>query len=162
MVVPRINSLDTHTPEQGFTIVEILVTTIIVALFVTGFFQAYVLLESQRVNILQQAKASDIAYSNLGKYPVKPSALTCPATSTTSGATLGDSSVNSATSPSLYNFIPETNIVPLGSNTQQVIKAYAPNGCNGSDFVGGVVKIVSTVTYGSNGKVEHVSYVQAQ
>lgn len=147
---------------KGYTIVEVLVTTIIIALFVTGFFQTYLLLESQRVNTLRQAKASDVAYSNLNKYPTKPSTLKCSDANRASGVIIGDSNSGS---PTAYGFVKETEISPLNANSsRQVVTAYAPNGCdipdNPDDFKDGVVKIVSTVTYGSNGKVEHVRFIQ--
>lgn len=134
--------------ESGFTIVEVIVTLIIVSLFLTVFFQSFLLLESQRINVARQAKASDIAYTNLRKFPSKPSTLNCNQTPIV---------ISTAT----YNFVAESDTTVIGANTQTVT-AYAPNGCDSTDttkFKNDLVKIVSTVTYGSE-SISHVSYVQ--
>jgi Tfp pilus assembly protein PilE len=57
----------------GFTVIEIIVTIIIFIIFIEGAFQTYVVLESQRVYILRQSIASDMAYTNLRKFPTRPS-----------------------------------------------------------------------------------------
>ena len=156
------NPLHKNT-QAGFTIVEVIVTTIVVTLFVTTFFQSYILLESQRVNILRQAKASDIADINLSKYPTIPSGLNCStdmdlvANPDAVGTLIG---VSDDTNPTTYAFTAE-DASTLGTDSLQKITAYAPNGCDGTtDFKDGIVKLVSTVEYnGSNGKVSHASFV---
>lgn len=149
---------DIGAKPHGFTTVELIVTTIVVALFSGVFFQSYMLLENQRTSLVRQAKASDIAYNNLNKYPSRPSALQCPDANNPNGVTLGDSSSGA---PGSYGFIKETDISPLkDATTRQVVTAYAPNGCDGNDFKSGIIKIVSTVTYGSDGRVDHVNFIQ--
>jgi prepilin-type N-terminal cleavage/methylation domain-containing protein len=146
--------------QQGFTIVEVIVTLVVVSLFLVGFFQAYLLLESQRVNVVRQAKASDIAYINLSKYPAKPANLVCTATSKTTGTILGSTKTGRTTST--YNFVAETDTSLLGTSSQEII-AYAPNDCDTVDptkFKGGLVKIVSTVEYSGTRSAQHVTYVQ--
>jgi prepilin-type N-terminal cleavage/methylation domain-containing protein len=152
--------------QQGFTIIEVLVTLIVVSLFLYTFFQSYLTLESQRVNVARQAIASDVAYTNLRKITSRPAGLTCdPATmDLTSGDTSlenrGKSGVNLFDPP--YNYPKETNtetVGKLGTSSTQTLAVYAPNGC--TNFLGNPLKIVSTVTYGTNGdKVVHASYIQ--
>ncbi len=152
------NTSSSAQEQQGFTIVEVIVTLVVLSLFLTGFFQAYLLLESQRINVVRQAKASDIAYVNLGKYPAKPANLDC--TTNASGTVLG--STKSGRTTNTYNFVAETDVSLLGTTNQEVV-AYAPNGCDTTTptaFKGGMVKIVSTVEYSGNRSVQHVTYVQ--
>lgn len=158
--------------EQAFTIVEVIVTMVIVSLFILGFFQTFMLLESQRLSVIRQAKASDISYINLRKYPQKPANLDCTLTAATTGIVLG--STDSSIATSAYAFVPESDTQTLGSTSVQTVRAYAPNGCAPIDplnpldplkFQDGLVKIVSTVTYpsgfgGGGSTVTHVSYVK--
>jgi prepilin-type N-terminal cleavage/methylation domain-containing protein len=138
--------------QQGFTIVEVVVTLVVLSLFLVGFFQSYLLLESQRVNVVRQSKASDIAYVNLGKYPAKPPNLIC-----SSGVTILGSNKDTVSRP--YNFVAETDTALLGTTSQE-ITASAPNGCDATDFKDGLVKIISTVVYSGSRSVTHVTYVQ--
>lgn len=153
-----------ESPEQGFTIVEVIVTLFVITIFLVGFVQSFILLESQRLNTLRQAKASDIAYANLRKYPSSP-IINC----NTSTVTIGDSD-----QPSLgYGFTPE-DASGLQSS-RQIVTVSAPNGCctvvdlanncpsplDTTKYKNGLVKITSTVTYGagSTGTVTNSSYV---
>ncbi len=153
--------------ESGFTIIEVLVTLIVTALFLAIFFQSYLVVESQRLGVARRAKASDMAYTNLRKFSVRPSTLTCDATmdltaadaASKPGKLLGDETNSSASTSSPYGFLAESTegTISLGANTQQRVVAFAPNGC--SDFANSPVKIVSTVTYGGE-TVVHASYVK--
>lgn len=151
---------------DGFTIIEVLVTLVVTALFLTVFFQAYLVVEAQRLGVARRAKASDMAYSNLRKFTVRPSTLTCDAATmdltasdaaTKTGKLLGDET--NTTTSSAYGFIaePTGGTVSLGADTKQKVVAYAPQGC--SDFANSPIKIVSTVTYGGD-TIVHASYVQ--
>ena len=151
--------------QQGFTIVEMIVTIVVAALFFTFFFQVYVILESQRLVVARQAKASDVAYSNLRKFTARPAGLTCDSTmdlvtnGAASGKLLGDQTYT--TNSSTYGFLAEPTTVTqsLGPNSTQTVKAFAPSGC--ANFTSDPIKIVSTVTYGNNGdSVSHASYIK--
>lgn len=152
--------------QQGFTIVEVVVTLVVVSLFLYTFFQSYLTLESQRINVARQAIASDVAYTNLRKVTSRPAGLTCNA-----GAMdlmSGDTSLENRGKPGVSLFDPPYNypresstdiIGKLGANSQQTLVVYAPNGC--TNFDANPIKVISTVTYGTNGdKVVHASYVQ--
>lgn len=160
--------------SSGFTIVEVVTTLAVVALFLTFFFQMYLAMESQRIGVARHALASDLAYSNLRKFSVRPSLtvsqteceakmdLTAAdiATNPKTGLLLGDET-NSAT-PSGYGFLAEPTTITkgLGGNVTQKVVAFAPKGCSGSNLTNNPLKIESTVSYGLNGdKVVHASYL---
>ena len=135
--------------DSGLTIIEVIVTIAITALFVAGFFQTYFLLESHRLNSVRQAKASDIALINLAKFPNRPSDVV-----------LGTCTTSPDGKKLTAGYTPETIIPPLNaSTTQQAITVVAINGCTGTAFTDGPVKIISTVIYDGNGKVTHASIV---
>lgn len=150
--------------DSGFTVVEMVVTMVILALFLGGFLQSYLLVDSQRVKLAQQSRASDVAYSNLRKFASRPSGLTCTAAmdlianANAPGVLLGDQ--NNTVTSSAYGFIAEPTSVTqsLGSGATQEVRAFAPDGC--ANFATNPVKITSVVTYGSSGdKVQHASFV---
>lgn len=151
--------------QQGFTIVEMIVTIVVAALFFTLFFQVYVVLESQRLVVARQAKASDVAYSNLRKFTTRPAGLTCDgsmdliANSNAPGKLLGDQT--NTTNSSTYGFLAEPTTVTqsLGPSSTQTVYAFAPSGC--ANFTTDPIKITSTVTYGNNGdSVSHASTIK--
>lgn len=151
-------------PDQhGFTVVEMIVTIVVLSIFMTGIFQSYLLLESQRVQVARQARASDIAYSNLRKFQTRPANLQCnPAQiSPTRGLLLGNET--NYPGSSTYGFVAESGetIKYMGRTNllRQTVTAYAPNGCTGTNFTDGTIKIISTVTY-EGGSVSHASFIQ--
>ena len=159
---------DKHS--KGFTIVEVMVTLVIVALFMTFFFQSYMAIESQRQAIQRRANASSIAYTNLRKFaqrPVSsPTTFSCdPLTmdgldSTQPGKLLGDQT-NTPASPSSYGFTAEDATSLLGTGSSQEVRVFAPYGCAAFDKM--PLKIVSTVKYGTGTpqeEVVHVSFIK--
>ena len=151
-----------YKTEPGFTIVEMIVSIVVVNLFLALFFQTYILMESQRISVARQARASDIAYSNLRKFTTRPAGLTCDSTMEAggSGKLLGDQT-NTGTS-STYGFIAEPTSVTqsLGSNSTQQVRVFVTGSC--ADFATKPLKIISIVTYGTgnNDKVVHASYIE--
>ncbi len=123
----------------GFTIVEAIVTLAVVGIFLTGFFQSYILLESQRVSVARQAAANDVAYSNLRKFTSPPAGVTC------------------SLSGSPLVFTPET-VNGSGAMTQTVT-AIALDGCDSDGNFIGRVKIQSKVIYDRGKEVIHASIV---
>ena len=61
------NIITRKTSLRAFTVVEVVITTAVVSIFILGFFQVYLLIESQRVMLAKRAYASSIAYTNLKK-----------------------------------------------------------------------------------------------
>lgn len=141
---------------RGFTIVETVVTLAVISIFLVGFFQAYILMTSQRVKLARQANASDIAYTNLRKIISRPSGLTCNAAA---GHVLLSSENGSDDSTRIYR--PEDDRA-LGEKRSQTVIAYPTVDC--ANFTNNPVKIVSTVMFdigspGGETKVVHASYI---
>lgn len=130
----------TGSSSQGFTIVEAIVTLTVVSIFIMGFFQSYLLLESQRVTVARQAIANDIAYSNLRKFTTLPSGINC----SDSGTVI----------PFTQESVDRSSAI-----TNQIVTAYPVSGCNGTLFVGEAVKIESKVIYDGGKEVIHASIV---
>jgi len=142
--------------NAGFTVVEVIVTLVVIAIFLAAFFQTFILLTSQRVKVARQAAASDIAYTNLRKVVARPTGLSCDATN---GYTLL-SSTNGTDDTT--RFFRSENDSTLGQQRTQRVIAYPTAGC--TSFATSPVKIVSTVTFDNNspgGAVEvvHASYI---
>ncbi len=136
--------------ESGFTVVEIIVTLVVFVLLVGGAYQTFVVVQAQRIALLRQSIASDIAYTNLRKFSSRPVIASC------------SSSIDLASST--YNFAPETTtsnktLSTLGSSVTQTVVGYPVDGCSGSNFVSTTLKIVSTVTY-STGSASHATFLQ--
>ena len=159
---------DKHS--KGFTIVEVMVTLVIVALFMTFFFQSYMAIESQRQAIQRRANASSIAYTNLRKFAQRPvsstATFTCESTmvddasSSQPGKLLGDQT-NTTGNPSDYKFTAEDATSLLGAGSSQEVRVFAPYGCAAFDKM--PLKIVSTVKYGTGTpqeEVVHVSFIK--
>lgn len=153
--------MDTHKEQAGFTIIEVLVSLIVLALFVGFFFQMYLAMESQRVLVLRRSVASDIAYKNLRKFPARPGItmqdctnsnmdLRTNAISASTGLVLGTQANVTANA---YGFIAENTSQLSTASTQRVV-AYAPYGCAST-----IIQVVSSVSFG-NEEIRHVSYVK--
>ena len=137
--------------QSGFTIVELLVTVITAAMFVAMFYQLYVVLVGINATARNTAQASDLAYSNLRLYPtVVSTGLTCNAGTNVS------TTVNLIPTSGSPTAVTNSNYPELGAVTEQ-LTAQFPYGCAA---VYNVVKLVSTVTYGSTSyKVSYATYV---
>ncbi|MBI3494460.1 prepilin-type N-terminal cleavage/methylation domain-containing protein [Candidatus Saccharibacteria bacterium] len=128
------------TKQSGFTIIELLTTIIVAALFVGVFYQMFVILVGVNANARNVAQASNLAYSNMRRYPTAASTgLTCSASSTNLLNTTGV----------------DSDYSELGSVTETVTASY-PYGCSA---VYDVIKLVSVVTYRGATKVSYATYV---
>lgn len=161
----RITTNQQHTSTRGFTVLEIVVTMIVLSIFLFGFFQGYIVLESQRIIVARQARASDIAYSNLRKVTTRPTSLTqqvCTDNAATMDLTTGSPSTKTGLDITQYGYTlePDADVTgSLGSDATQTLAAFAPAGCSGLST--NPIKIVSTVTFGTNGdKAVHATYLQ--
>lgn len=139
------------TKQSGFTIVELLVTVITAAMFVGMFYQLFVVLVGINSTARNTAQASDLAYSNLRRYPdVASTGLTCN-TSTNVSTTVNLIPASGSPTATVNANYPE-----LGAVIEQVTAQF-PYGCSA---VYNVVKLVSTVTYGTSSyKVSYATYV---
>lgn len=123
--------------QEGFTVVEMLVTVIVSAAFAFIFYQLFV--SSTKLNDLarRDAIAGEIAYSNLKKYPT--------------AASVGGSA--NCASPNASNTVTTTTTYPdIGQVTETIVSSW-PFACTNPD----IMKLESSVSY--KGGVNKVSYV---
>lgn len=153
------------TAQQGFTIVETVVTLVVLSVFLFSLFQTYMVVESQRLSVARQARASDIAYSNLRKVAARPTQLTiqvCNTNAAQMDLTAANPSAETGLDITQYGYAlePVASVKQdLGSNATQTLVAYAPAGC--TNLLTSPIKVVSTVTYGYLGdKVSHARYIK--
>ena len=124
--------------QAGFTVVELLVTILVGAIFIGMFYQLYTTLVQLNANARRDASASDLAFSNLGRYTTGASTgITCPG--------------GSPTTP-LMTTGTDSNYSELGTITEKITIS-----CSGS---GDTLLILSEVTYnnGAN-KATYATYV---
>lgn len=134
----------------GFTIIETIVTLIVLSLFLGLFFQSFMAMSSQRLSVARQAMANDIAYANLRKITARLGTITCQ-----TGGFVLLSSTNATDNGATFR--KETDDL-LGPNRSQSVKAYPTNGCSGTNFTDNPVRVESQVTF--NGvTVTHASYI---
>ncbi len=142
-----------HPTERGFTVVEMIVTLVVMSLFLTMFFQLFLTGESQRVAVVRRASANDIAMTNLRKISAKsliPVATTACDAVTVGGGNpnnllLNSSAAGSTIAWSVSLVAESTTGTSLPSGTTQVLAVIYPRGCS----VSMPAKIISRVTYGS-------------
>lgn len=134
--------------EKGFTLIEIIVTLAVVSVFIFGIIQIFILLDSQRMNVARQAKSSDLAYSYLRNYNTRPADPANPSLllpcRTTDQTLVSNRDVTSEVG---------------GGAARLTITASAPEGCSGTDFAKGVIKIEAVITYNGNREVRHATYI---
>lgn len=148
MLSPKNYSQIKFQKSAGFTVVEMLVTVIVAAMFVAAFYQLFVILVQINAQARQTAQASDLAYSNMRRYPTATStALACVDSTTVTNLIPASGSPTAAI---------DTDYPELGSVTEQ-LTAQFPYGCS-SNY--NLIKLVSTVKYNSNMRtVSHATYV---
>jgi prepilin-type N-terminal cleavage/methylation domain len=140
----RMNS----SSKAGFTLVEVLITVIIAALFIITFSQLHIV-QSRLSKIMTSYDAADLlAYNNLRTYAYgkAPSWFEC----TYASGSPEPKTVFSSTDP----------VSGIPSPVTQTVVATAPYGCGGaSTGIGYPIKVVSTVTYDTDSKVVvHATY----
>jgi prepilin-type N-terminal cleavage/methylation domain-containing protein len=128
--------------EQGFTVIEMLVTVIVAATFAFMFYQLFIGSTKLNDSARRDAIASEIAYSNLRKYPTADSVTGLAAcTSPTPTATL-------LSATPTYD--------DIGQVTETITASY-PFACDNPD----VIKLESSLSYkGSANKVSYVAYLK--
>lgn len=134
--------------EAGFTIVEVLVTLIVGALFIMTMVQLYAVQTQLAASVVAYNNADLLAYNNLRTfaYGKAPTWFSC----TYTGGTPDPKVILTSTSP----------VSGIPSPVTQTVTATAPYGCGGgSSSIGYPIKVESTVVYGSGGKkVVHATY----
>lgn len=140
--------MNNEEQSAGFTIVELLITIIVAALFVTMFYQMFVVLVQMNADARRNTQASDLAYSNMRRYPtVVSTGLACVDSTTITSLIPAGGSPTTAIDP-VY---PE-----LGPVAEQVTAQF-PYGCSVNY---NLIKLVSTVKY-NNGTatLSHATYI---
>lgn len=155
----RRNNTITHKTSLGaFTVVEVVITTAVVSIFILGFSQVYLLVESQRAAIAKRAYASSVAYTNLKKITTRPGGITVAQCNTYMDMLTNKPGLDLTT----IGYVLETDTdvrSVLGLNATQTLLAFAPSGC--VNLTTNAIRVVSTVTFGTQGdKVTHASFVK--
>lgn len=134
--------------EAGFTIVETVVTLVVMTLFVAIAMQLHYQVTSISIVQLQQSIASSLAYDNMRAYAngSAPNWFACEGTSP------------GATTKTIKN---ETGSVDgLPGQVEQKVIVSAPYGCSSStttNYLGMPIRVESTVSYAER-SVTHVTY----
>lgn len=133
---------------EGFTLVEVLITIVIAAIFIITFSQLHIV-QSRVGSIMSSYDAADLlAYNNLRTYAYgkAPNWFEC----TYSGGNPQPKTMLSSNAA----------VAGIPSPVIQTVVATAPYGCGGSSSgIGYPIKVVSTVTYGPDAKViVHATY----
>ncbi len=144
--------------DSGFTIVEMIVSLVVMVIFATLLFQMFLVGTTQQGTVSARASAIDIAAINLSKIDSRDSPLlssiTCSTAATNNPNNL---TINSSAAGSNITFTHEstsgTNL-PSGTGTVQKMVALFPRGCTNSM----PIEIISTVEY--NGEtITRATYV---
>lgn len=136
------------TKQAGFTLVEVIVTIIIATLFILAITQLSIAQSKVSSSLNARTTADLLAYNNLRTYAYgkAPTWFECN---------------YSGSDPLPMTLINNTDPVDgLPSPVVQSVIATAPYGCGGgSSGIGYPIRVVSTVTYGSDAKVVvHATY----
>ncbi len=153
--------------EEGFTVIEMVVTMVIMALFLTLFFQMFFSSQSQQTSVFHRATANDIARTNLRKISSKTT-VTLPACINTSSSPNNPLANSSATGSIVATdtsggtptwstaglsaeSLDDTELPP---GTTQTLKVLYPRGCASAM----PAEIISIVSYKSE-TVSHAAYI---
>jgi len=160
-----------HHEEQGFTVVEMVVTLVVVGVFLGLLFQTYMAGLAQQSAVTKRAAADDIAETNLRKITSRSSSLlssiTCISSGANKNAVTSDTDITNETTgvapAAVTNLFkePDSSLKTAGlspGQTKQTLRVLYPRGCSDPSMP---MLIISTVTYGSGAsdKVTHASYV---
>lgn len=137
--------------EMGFSIVEIIISILIIAVFSGAIFQLTIVQTQVSGGWLQFEKAEQLAYNNLGKYARYVAAQTNTCTSYPTATTEVQLLSETVTVSGLPNPVVQSVITSM------------PYGCSSTSLTNGApIKVVSTVTYGPNSKTStYATYVNA-
>lgn len=142
------NKLERMRSTDGFTVVEVVVSVVIAAVFILIILQLYVAQSKVSSGVLTYNKAETTAYNNLRTYAYgkPPTWFKC----TYTGGNPNPMTLLSSSDP----------IEGLPSPVQQTVVATAPYGCGGgASGIGYPIRVVSTVTYGASAQtVVHATY----
>ncbi len=152
--------------SAGFSAIELLVTLFVASALVLAFYQLFAVIDEGNVHAKYTAIASDLASSNLSKYPkansspagsigsgtdnnncsgsTSPCRVTCDATGT-SGNNVNNLSIRPTAPGSRIFYSSGDQVNGLPGTVNEEVRAWWPKGCSEK-----LIKIESTVKYGSN------------
>lgn len=152
--------------ENGFTVVEVVVTLVVMAVFVTLFFQTYLTNVTQQKAVIARSAADDIAVTNLKKITTRNSTLisgnsiTCGSANDLTATPAGTGSVidlHTYASGTYEESLSGTDLAAYPA-TKQTLTILYPQGCNPPATV--PIEVISTVNYNSGGEsVQHATYI---
>lgn len=137
--------MSSHThQQQGFTLIEIIVSVVIAGLVFLGLFTSLSNIFSISHSTLQRSTANSLAYDNLHYFTTsaRPLWFSCDTTNETATLTLLDTTG------------PVTN---LPGDVTQTVTASAIYGCDGG-AKGFPIRVESTVTIGNGIEAHHATY----
>lgn len=163
--------------EEGFTVVEMIVTLVIVSLFLGVFFQTFFTSQDQQATVSRMAAATNIVQANLNKITEKnyipdtttecldtPSSPNNPLTNASAqgsiiatNATTGQTTPTWADAGMTSELLDNTNLA--NDTTVQTLKILYPQGCD-DHLPAQVISIVTYITEnGSQETVTHAAYI---
>lgn len=155
--------------NAGFTIVEMIVATVLAAVFLAFFIQMFRATSIQQISLSRQGHANNIAFSNLSKFPTKTSITSVGSAYVCDASTSPSTNINNLTiNPNAPGTVilnntssfRETNTQDLPGIVQEV-RAFSPLGCDVPN--NNLIKIISKVTYGfigQQGEAVYATYIQ--
>jgi len=160
--------MKTISRQFGFTLVELIVTIVITGIFIGAITQSSASVLNLAIRAHRFEMASNLAYNNMRIYANGQKAtdfgFNCNGDVGTDVAPFNDAAIHSdATGTVLINTTSAGSINDLPGPVVQSVTAVAPYGCGNTVIntsIGPVVRILSTVTYGTPAqKVVHATYV---
>ncbi len=137
-----------RSDQSGFTLIEVVVTVIVATLFVITISQIYIFQSKLSSSMVAYNNADLLAYNNLRTYAYgkAPTWFECEYAS---GSPIPMTLLSSSAAVS-----------GIPAPVTQTVTATAPYGCGGSSTsIGYPIRVVSTVTYGSEGRtIVHATY----
>ena len=150
--------------EKGFTIIEVLTTVIVAALFIIAIFQLMTIVTTLSNRANYRTIASNLAYKNLRLYANGQSPLwfNCIGDETSETTPpYSDGTKAGATGQVLISSSSSSTVETLPPPVTQSVVAIAPYGC-GLTGLGQPIRLQSQVTFGPSGSpttVTHATYV---
>lgn len=150
-----------NTPQAGFTVVEILITLLVAAVFTLAMYQLFGAINSAMSLARQKAIASELAYSYLRRYSGTGSDpatwFTCSTAS--GGANTNDYTVNTNAPGQTLASGSLTNVSGLTGPISYSVRALAVYGCSGTN-AGSPLRVEAVITYSPSARtVRHATLV---
>ena len=150
--------------SRGFTLIEVLTTVVVAALFLIAIFQLMTVVTTLSARSSYRTAASNLAYNNLRLYANGQPPLWFDCIGDEAGEDtppFSDGTRSGATGQVLVSTTSETSVQSLPPPVSQSVVAVAPYGC-GESGLGLPIRVQSQVTFGpptNSTTVTHATYV---